>query len=175
MKRKLDVVALAGILSLLIYTTNAGAQNQARADIKNAEGKSVGTAFLRETKDGVLMTVNVKGLPEGLHAIHFHSVGKCEGPAFTSAGPHFNPENKKHGLKNPAGPHAGDMQALMVGADGTGRVEFVDTLVSLAEPAPNSLFHPNGTAIVIHAAPDDQMTDPSGNSGARIACGVITK
>src|SRR5439155_1634108 len=87
----------------------------------------------------------------------------------------FRRTNKKHGLKNPAGPHAGDMQALTAGADGTAHVQFVDTLVSLAEPAPNSLFHPNGTAIVIHAAPDDQMTDPSGNSGARIACGVITK
>ena len=86
MDRKLHVTSLAGILFLLIHTASAYAQNQARADIQNAEGKSIGTASLRETKDGVVMTVNVKGLPQGLHAVHFHSVGKCEGPAFTSAG-----------------------------------------------------------------------------------------
>src|SRR4029453_346425 len=107
MDRKLHVMALAGILFLLFHTASAYAQNQARADIKNAEGKSVGTASLRETKDGVVITVNGKGPPEGLHSVLFHAVGKCEGPAFTSAGPLFNPMNKNHGQKTPAGPHAG--------------------------------------------------------------------
>jgi superoxide dismutase, Cu-Zn family len=109
MKRCSNLIALVGILFLLIDAANAGAQNQARADVKNAEGKTIGTASLREIKDGVVLTVNVDGLPQGLHAVHIHSVGKCEAPAFTSAGPHFNPNDKKHGLKNPAGPHAGDL------------------------------------------------------------------
>ena len=101
MDRKLHVMALAGILFLFIYTANAGAQNQARADLKDSAGKNIGSAVLSEHRDGVLITVNVKGLPQGLHAVHVHAIGKCEGPAFTSAGGHFNPLSKKHGLKNP--------------------------------------------------------------------------
>ena len=101
MNRKVRMVGLVGAIFLLSYTVNASAQNRARADIKNVEGKTVGTASLRETKDGLLIIVNAKGLPEGLHAVHIHAVGKCESPAFTSAGGHFNPLNKEHGLKNP--------------------------------------------------------------------------
>src|SRR5882724_1216919 len=174
MDRKLDVMALAGILFLLIHTASAYAQNQARADIKNAEGKSVGTASLRETKDGVVMTVNVKGLPQGLHAVHFHSVGKCEGPAFTSAGGHFNPQNKKHGLKNPDGPHAGDLPDMFVNKDGMGRYEALMESMTLGA-GETSVFDADGSAIVVHATADDNITDPAGNSGDRIACGVITR
>jgi Cu-Zn family superoxide dismutase len=105
MNRRLNVLALVGALSLLSCTANAAEQGRARAEIKNAQGKSVGTASLRETKDGLLIIVNAKGLPEGLHAVHIHSVGRCEGPAFASAGGHFNPLNKKHGLKNPPTVH----------------------------------------------------------------------
>jgi Cu-Zn family superoxide dismutase len=95
MNRKMKMVGLVGTIFLLSYTVNASAQNRSRADIKNAEGKTVGTASLRETRDGLLIIVNSNGLPEGLHAVHIHSIGKCEGPAFTSAGGHFNPLNKK--------------------------------------------------------------------------------
>ncbi len=153
-----DIVALATVLLillfLLIHTANAGAQNQARADIKNAEGKSVGTASLRETKDGV--------------------VGKCDAPAFTSAGGHFNPQNKKHGLKNPDGPHAGDLPDMFVNKDGMGRYEALMESMTLGA-GETSVFDADGSAIVVHATADDNLTDPAGNSGDRIACGVITK
>ena len=174
MSRKINMLALVGVLSLLNYTANAIARDQARADIKNAEGKSVGTASLSETKDGLLIIVNAKGLPQGLHAVHIHSVGKCEGPAFTSAGGHFNPLGKKHGLKNPDGPHAGDLPDMYVSKDGVGRYEALLESMTL-RPGKTSIFDADGTAIVIHASADDNMTDPSGNSGDRIACCVITK
>ena len=146
----------------------------AKSDIYNAQGEKIGAAAFVQVESGVRITLDLNNLSPGMHGIHIHEVGKCDPPSFTSAGPHFNPEGKKHGLNNPAGPHAGDMRQLTVGAEGTAHAEFVDSLVSLAEVAPNSLFHTGGTAIVIHASPDDQMTDPSGNSGARVACGVIT-
>jgi superoxide dismutase, Cu-Zn family len=174
MNRRMNILALVGALSLLSYTGNAAEQDRARAEIKDAQGKSVGTASLRETKDGVLTTVNVKGLPEGLHAVHVHSVGKCEGPAFTSAGGHFNPLNKKHGLKNPDGPHAGDLPDMYVNKDGVGRYEVLMESMTLG-PGQTSIFDSDGSSIVIHATADDNMTDPAGNSGDRIACGVITK
>jgi superoxide dismutase, Cu-Zn family len=101
MHKSAHLIVVSGILCLLIHTSSAYGQNQARADIKNAAGNNIGIASLRESKDGVVITVHVKELPPGLHAVHFHAVGKCEGPAFTSAGPHFNPMNKQHGLKNP--------------------------------------------------------------------------
>ena len=102
--------------------------------------------------------------------IHIHQMAKCEGPAFETAGPHFNPAGKQHGLKNPMGPHAGDMNNFRVRANGTARVTVTDPRVNL-----NSLFTDGGTALVIHAKADDMKTDPSGNSGDRIACGVISK
>ena len=168
------MVALVGALSLFNYVPYAMAQDRARADIKNAQVNTVGTASLRETKDGLLIMVNVKGLPEGLHAVHIHAVGKCESPAFTSAGGHFNPLNKKHGLKNPDGPHAGDLPALHVNKDGVGRYEALMESVTLGA-GETSVFDADGSTIVIHATADDNMTDPAGNSGDRIACGVITK
>ena len=174
MDRKLGVTALAGILFLLIYTANAIAQNQARADIQNAEGRSIGTASLRETNDGVLVTLTVKGLPQGLHAIHIHSVGKCEAPSFTSAGPHFNPMNKKHGLKNAAGPHAGDLPDMYVEKNGLGRYEVLVDRITLG-PGEMSIFDADGSAIVIHVTGDDNVTDPTGDSGDRIACSVIVR
>ena len=174
MANKLEIIALAAILFFSIYTANAYAQNQARADIKNAEGKSVGSASLRETKDGVLMTVNIKGLPQGLHAIHVHSVGKCEGPAFTSAGPHFNPINKKHGLKNTAGPHAGDLPDMYLEKNGTGRYEVLIDSMTLGS-GETSIFDADGSTIIIHVTADDNITDPTGASGDRVACGVIVR
>ena len=101
-------------------------------------------------------------------------MGKCEPPEFTTAGSHFNPEGKKHGLSNPEGPHAGDLPNLDVAADGTGQVHYLATKVTL-NPGPASLFDADGTAVVVHANADDHFTDPTGNSGGRIACGVIQK
>ena len=173
-KKKMNIVGLVTALFLLSYAAGAAEQDRARADIKDAQGKSVGTASLRETKDGLLIIINAKGFPQGLHAVHIHSVGKCEGPAFTSAGGHFNPLGKKHGLSNPAGPHAGDLPDMYVNKDGAGRYETLRASMTLG-PGETSIFDSDGSAIVIHAAADDNMTDPAGNSGDRIACGVITK
>jgi superoxide dismutase, Cu-Zn family len=174
MNRSLNVLALVGALSLLSCTANATEQDRARAEIKNAQGKSVGTASLRETKNGLLIIVKAKGLPEGLHAVHIHSVGKCEGPAFTSAGGHFNPLNKKHGLENPAGPHAGDLPDMYVEKNGEGRYEVLMDRITLGS-GETSIFDADGSAIVIHVTADDNVTDPTGNSGDRIACGVIVR
>jgi Cu-Zn family superoxide dismutase len=174
MNRSLNVLALVGALSLLSCTANATEQDRARAEIKNAQGKSVGTASLRETKNGLLIIVKAKGLPEGLHAVHIHSVGKCEGPAFTSAGGHFNPLNKKHGLENPAGPHAGDLPDMYVEKNGEGRYEVLMDRITLGS-GETSIFDADGSAIVIHVTADDNVTDPTGNSGDRIACGVSVR
>jgi Cu-Zn family superoxide dismutase len=116
----------------------------------------------------------VKGLPSGKHGFHLHAVGKCDPPEFTTAGAHFNPGRKRHGLKSAQGPHAGDLPNLEVGADGSGKLEYVTKLVTLGS-GPASLFDADGTALVIHANPDDDVTDPTGNSGGRIACGTLRK
>ena len=152
------------------------APKSAHADIMDAKGAKVGTAKLKAMKDGVQISVKVEGLPAGEHGIHIHNVGKCEGPAFASAGGHFNPTGAHHGVNNSMDPHPhlGDLPNLTVGADGKGSLSFAAKGVTLGDGA-NSLFHDGGTAIVIHAKPDDLMSDPSGNSGDRIACGVIEK
>ena len=165
-------------IAAFFAVASVAAAANVRVVLKDDKGVQVGTATISAAeKGGVLVHLKMRGLPVGEHAAHIHQNAKCEAgtPNFASAGPHFNPEMKHHGLDNPEGPHAGDMKNLTVGADGTAHIEFADTLVSLAEDVPNSLFHPKGTAIVIHADPDDEMTDPSGKSGARIACGVISK
>lgn len=151
-----------------------GAPKSAHADIVNAQGQNIGTAKILPAKKGVKIEVNVSQLPPGNHGIHIHAVGKCEGPAFTTAGGHLNPDTKKHGKDNPEGPHAGDLLMIDVKADGTAKATLLDTMVTLGDGA-NSLFHDGGTAIVIHEKEDDYKTDPTGNSGGRIACGVIQK
>jgi Cu-Zn family superoxide dismutase len=165
------------VMPALLFAAAAFGQTApkaAHADIVNAKGEKVGTAKLTATKAGVKIQVTVAQLPAGTHGIHIHTVGKCDGPDFASAGGHFNPEMKKHGKDNPMGPHMGDLPNFEVGADGKGKFSIVAMGVTLGD-GPDSLFHDGGSALVIHAAADDYKTDPSGNSGARIACGIITK
>lgn len=158
-------VVVAATLSLSAQATTV--------ELKDAKGTSVGTATLTEAKGVVSIALALKGLPPGDHALHIHQVAKCEAP-FTTAGPHFNPANKKHGLKNPEGPHAGDMNNFTVGADGTAKSTITNANVSMGT-GPNSVFTNGGTALVIHAKADDLTTDPTGNAGDRLACGTITK
>lgn len=146
----------------------------ATADMVNAQGEKIGTAKLTEAAKGVKIALNVAKLPPGVHGFHIHAVGKCEPPDFKTAGGHFNPQSKKHGLKNPEGAHAGDIPNITVNPRGAAKVTLTDPQVTLGD-GPNSLFQPDGTAIVIHEKADDEMTDPAGNAGARIACGVIKR
>jgi Cu-Zn family superoxide dismutase len=154
----------------------AAAPKSARAEIVNAQGAKIGSAKITLTSDGVKIAVKVSQLTPGEHGIHIHTVGKCEGPAFTSAGGHFNPTNAHHGVHNAQEPHPhlGDLMNLVVDTNGKANASFITNGVTLGDGA-NSLFHEGGTALVIHAKADDLMSDPSGNSGDRIACGVIEK
>ena len=170
MTRILTTIAL----SCLVGTISLSAQMK-HVELKDAKGNSVGMAMISPAKGGggVSVELDVKGLPPGQHAVHFHAVPKCEAP-FTSDGSHFNPANKKHGMENPEGPHAGDMPNFTVGKDGTAKTTITNRNVTLGSES-NSLYANGGTALIIHAAADDMKTDPSGNAGDRIACGVITK
>lgn len=142
-------------------------------DLKDADGQTTGTAELSETKEGVKVHVKAEGLSPGKHGIHFHEKGVCEGPDFKSAGGHFNPTGKEHGLEMSGGPHAGDLPNLEVEEDGTVDDEFTTKLVTLEEGEKNSLLQDGGTALVIHDGEDDGESQPSGDSGDRVACGVI--
>ena len=146
----------------------------AEASLKDKDGKDVGRATLIETGEGMRIVVTGYRLPPGPHGLHIHSVGSCQPPDFSSAGDHFNPGGKKHGRLNPEGPHAGDLPNLVVAASGEAGVDVTTRALTLGSEA-TSLLRSGGTSLVVHASPDDEKTDPTGNSGARIACGVITK
>lgn len=145
----------------------------AHAELRDAKGATVGTAVLTETDDGVRVMVQLHALPPGVHGFHLHAVGACE-PPFASAGPHFNPTGKEHGNKNPNGAHAGDLPNIEVADDGRASVDITVPDITLSDGS-NALLDDDGAAIVVHADADDYTTDPAGNAGARIACGVITQ
>ena len=170
-----NTFSFALALSLLLAALASASLAKNVVHLNDAQGKSVGTVTLWEQKSGgVGMELKLENLPAGDHAIHFHQNAKCEAPDFKSAGPHFNPDGKKHGLENPEGHHAGDHANFTVGANGKAKLKTESKDVNLGTDS-HSLFSNGGTAIVIHAKADDQKTDPAGNAGDRIACGVIAK
>jgi superoxide dismutase, Cu-Zn family len=161
-------------LPVLVIVLFSAAMAKTVVQLKDAQGKSVGKVALWEHGPGIEMQLDLENLPPGEHAVHFHREAKCDAPDFKSAGPHFNPDLKKHGLENPEGHHNGDNPNFTVGANGKAKLRMANKDVNLGENI-RSLFSNGGTAIVIHAKADDQKTDPAGNAGDRIACGVIAK
>lgn len=164
--------SLVTVVLLAVPARAEDASNGASAVLKDASGKEVGRAVFTATPSGALLDLNLTAAQPGVHALHIHAVGKCDPPDFKSAGPHFNPDQTKHGIMSPEGPHAGDLPNVHVPADGKLEVEFLDPVVTISQEA--ALLDADGSSIVIHAGPDDYKTDPAGNSGDRIACGVIT-
>jgi superoxide dismutase, Cu-Zn family len=180
MKRTI-LSSVAMFLAIFALSIAAAAKSTPKTtvELKDAQGKSVGTAVLwsgtgKKAEPGVFMKLDLHDLPPGEHALHFHGKAQCDAPDFKSAGPHFNPEGKKHGLLSPEGHHAGDMHNFVVKANGRAKLKVSNKDVTLGDDS-HSLFSNGGTALVIHAKADDLKTDPAGNAGDRIACGVIKK
>ena len=146
----------------------ASGEKRAVAALRTADGEAAGSATAVAVGEQVMITLAVEGLPPGDHGVHVHMTGRCDAPTFETAGGHWNPANARHGLENPQGQHAGDMPNLSVGSDGRGTLEY-----RLEGGAFDGLFDDDGSAFVVHALADDQRTDPSGDSGDRIACGVF--
>lgn len=163
------------LIVLVGFSLTAFSRPAAKAQLKDSKGNPAGQALFSEDENGVKMQVEASGLSAGLHGMHIHAVGKCEAPDFKTAGPHFNPEGKKHGVKNPEGHHHGDLPNLTADDQGNAKAEITLENLTLKEGVENSLFHEGGTSVVIHASADDEMTDPAGNSGGRIICGVVEK
>lgn len=176
MRSKLLAVSALSATVLLLSLTSAAKQKPVKLAMKDAQGKTVGWAMVQPSGSGVEVRLTLDGMPPGEHAVHYHQNPSCEGPDFKSAGAHFNPDNKQHGSLNPQGHHAGDMPNFTVNANGKADAKIKDPDVNL-NPAgdPHSLLNNGGSAIVVHAKADDLKTDPSGNSGDRIACGVISR
>ena len=167
-------ILMAAIFCAAILSFSLTASAKTKVELKNAEGKSVGTATIAPDKTGVKIMLDLHDLPAGQHAIHIHQNAKCEALDFKSAGGHFNPDNKHHGTENPEGHHAGDMQNITVPESGKLKTKITNADVNLKDDS-HSVFSNGGTALVIHAKADDMKSDPAGNAGDRIACGTITK
>jgi len=183
MLRRLTAIFGAVLVAILALVPVAGAAGErATGNLVDGTGATVGQVQLEQMPDNsVKISLTLKDasvVKEGQHGIHFHTVGKCDGPDFMTAGAHFNPTGKMHGTKNPQGPHLGDLPNLPIGsstaAQGGYAASQTTTMVTLSA-GPASIFDADGTALVIHANPDDEMTDPAGNSGGRIACAVLTQ
>jgi len=179
--RRLMLMTIGAVIALLLampMATGASAE-QMGGTLVDGSGNQIGNVQLVQTANGVAVTVyvtNAAVLKPGNHGIHFHAVGKCDGPDFASAGAHFNPTNKQHGLNNPNGAHAGDLPNFAVGpstASAGGYMFTATTTMVTLSPGPTGISDADGTALVIHANPDDDMTDPSGNSGGRVACAIL--
>ena len=171
---RLGWIAGCSVAAAMVVAAAAQAPKEIKVAIADAKGAAVGTATFKTVKTGVQLKLELMNLPAGPHGVHIHMNPVCEAPAFTTAGGHYNPDAKKHGYQNPMGHHNGDLpDSVNVGTNGKGSATFVLTSISLDPAAPNSLFANGGTSIVVHEKADDEMTDPSGASGARIACGVI--
>jgi Cu-Zn family superoxide dismutase len=166
---------LATVILLAAPARAEDASNAQRASavLKDASGKEVGRAVFTATPSGALLNLTLTAAQPGVHALHIHAVGRCDPPDFKSAGADFNPDQTKHGIMSPEGPHAGDLPNIHVPADGKLEVEFLNPVVTISQEA--ALLDTDGTSIVIHANADDYKTDPDGNSGPGIACGVITR
>jgi Cu-Zn family superoxide dismutase len=179
--RMLSCLAGAGLatLGLSACSTDGSGDGVAARDgsgavteLRDSSGRSVGTATVTQSGDALRVRIVGTAVPQGVHGAHIHTTGACDAPDFTSAGPHWNPTGRLHGTQNPQGPHLGDMPNLLVGTDGRGTLEFVIPAGRL-EGGDRALLDEDGASVVVHAAADDYRTDPSGNSGARIACGVL--
>lgn len=171
-----STVAVVTIIGALACSraANVGAtpaNETARAELRDANGRSVGAATLTQTPHGVLIVAQFSNVPPGTHAFHIHAVGQCT-PPFTSAGPHFNPTGRQHGIENPQGMHGGDLPNVVIPESGSAHVEIFARDVTLSQGA-NAILDANGAALVLHAGVDDYRTDPAGNAGDRIACGVV--
>ncbi|HYD13216.1 MAG TPA: superoxide dismutase family protein [Allosphingosinicella sp.] len=170
--------ALFAVFGTMLAASAVAAQHDAPAgragtSLRNAQNQMVGTATAARQDGIVRVRIDVRGFAPGTYGVHLHQTGRCEAPDFASAGPHWNPAARQHGRHNPQGPHLGDLPNLEVRANGTGRVEFDVAVPAGTAAGANPLLDVDGTAVVVHAAADDERTDPSGNSGARIACGVF--
>ncbi len=163
------LLSYAAVVALGASMAQAQEPPRATAQMQNREGQPVGQVELQETPHGLIVTAKLSGLPEGSHGFHIHAVGKCE-PPFESAGGHFNPDQRQHGMKNPQGKHTGDLPNVLVPASGEATVEHFAVGLTL-----ESLSGEEGTSLVVHADADDHATDPAGNAGDRIACGVVTR
>lgn len=161
---------LAGCATSSADAAAPAKKGEATVTLAAADGSPRGTATIKETRDGLMLHVMAEGLPEGVHGIHIHAVGRCDAPDFTTAGPHWNPTSRQHGRDNPEGSHHGDLPNITIAANGRGMLHTTVKGGTFAD-----LFDADGASLVVHATADDYRTDPSGNSGGRIACGVIQK
>jgi Cu-Zn family superoxide dismutase len=174
---RLGWIAVSGLaLGMMAAVAQAPAPKEIKVSLKSSTGEDAGSVTFKTVKAGVKMSISLKNLPFGDHAVHIHANAVCDAPDFKGAGGHFNPDMKKHGYENPDGHHNGDLpKNVSVGEDHMGSASFVLTSISLDPAAANSLFTNGGTAVVVHEKADDMKTDPTGNAGNRIACGVVKR